>query len=199
MILECSVVICLCLWQVGFATLCLNKWKICIKFLCLYGVLILLPNLCSAKQEKYDVAMQHGDSVKVVTPDWVTDSVTNKQLMEEIIYHPKLITPPKPETPPRPELPPITEVPMQVSWCVRELFGNCVSVCYCRLSALVNLWIKVFTSSERNIYVSVTADCPHRWTYEWKCSRQVQETQGSLPGWNILVLFNFSVSQPIQL
>ncbi|UYV61255.1 PAXIP1 [Cordylochernes scorpioides] len=56
---------------------------------------------------KYEKALHH--QVKVVTPDWVADSVRNKSRCDEDLYHPRLLIlpkPPPPPEPPKPEIPP---------------------------------------------------------------------------------------------
>ncbi|XP_072045733.1 PAX-interacting protein 1-like [Amphiura filiformis] len=40
---------------------------------------------------KYACATRHESTIKIVTPDWVVDSINNKKLQDEKIYHPKLI------------------------------------------------------------------------------------------------------------
>ncbi|XP_014665590.1 PREDICTED: PAX-interacting protein 1-like isoform X2 [Priapulus caudatus] len=55
--------------------------------------------------KKYDLAMRHSDRVRIVMPDWVTDSTADRCLLDETLYHPRLArppTPPKPPTPPPP-------------------------------------------------------------------------------------------------
>lgn len=46
---------------------------------------------------KYTEALKHPNKIKVVTPDWVTDSVKNMSLCDEGIYHPSLLIVPKAE------------------------------------------------------------------------------------------------------
>jgi len=57
--------------------------------------------------------MAHEDLVKVVTPDWVTESIAAEARQKEEIYHPRLIEIPKPPSPPKPVSPPKTQ-PMEV-------------------------------------------------------------------------------------
>ncbi|KAL8572757.1 hypothetical protein ACOMHN_030339 [Nucella lapillus] len=64
--------------------------------------------------EKYEAAMQHSDLVKVVTPDWFTDSIRHKEQVEESVYHPRLLLRPKPDTPPRLQMPPVSEGAMMM-------------------------------------------------------------------------------------
>ncbi|XP_054168214.1 PAX-interacting protein 1-like [Oppia nitens] len=56
----------------------------------------LEPNcthLISTKPEglKYNKAVETKDEIKIVTPDWVIDSVKNKALCDEDLYHPRLL------------------------------------------------------------------------------------------------------------
>ncbi|CAL1541165.1 unnamed protein product [Lymnaea stagnalis] len=54
---------------------------------------------------KYTSAIREGDKIKIVTPDWITDSITKSELQNEEIYHPRLLQYPKPQAPtPPPEL-----------------------------------------------------------------------------------------------
>lgn len=50
-------------------------------------------HLISTKPEgqKYDKAVQTNDKIKIVTPDWVIDSVKNKSICDEDLYHPRLL------------------------------------------------------------------------------------------------------------
>lgn len=57
--------------------------------------------------------MKHEGQVKIVTPDWVTDSVEKGCLQEEQIYHPTLIVYPPPD-PPTPPTPPPIRVPTPI-------------------------------------------------------------------------------------
>ena len=52
--------------------------------------------------------------LKIVTSDWVTDSIKKEEKLDETIYHPELVEYPKPQppTPPPPEVPP--PEPMEV-------------------------------------------------------------------------------------
>ncbi|WAR02724.1 PAXI1-like protein [Mya arenaria] len=59
--------------------------------------------------EKYLEALKHEDTIKMVTPDWVSESVGKGGKQDEAIYHPKLVVYPKPPSPPKPELPPKQE------------------------------------------------------------------------------------------
>ncbi|KAL4225104.1 PAX-interacting protein 1 [Mactra antiquata] len=63
---------------------------------------------------KYEEALKHEDSIKIVTPDWVSDCVTKGTKEDETIYHPRLVVYPKPPSPPKPETPPKPE-PMEVT------------------------------------------------------------------------------------
>ena len=65
-------------------------------------------------QPKYEAAMEHEDTLKIVTPDWVTDCIEKNTVQDEKIYHPRLIVYPKPASPPKPETPPKHEA-MEVS------------------------------------------------------------------------------------
>lgn len=60
----------------------------------------------AAEGPKYETALEHEDTLKVVTPDWVTDSIERNTVQDEKVYHPRLIVYPKPESPPKPETPP---------------------------------------------------------------------------------------------
>ncbi|XP_077979185.1 PAX-interacting protein 1-like, partial [Glandiceps talaboti] len=67
-----------------------------------------------AEGAKYECALQHSDNIKVVMPDWISDSVSKKCKQDEGQYHPRLIIPPKPPTPepvpePEPEPEPVKE------------------------------------------------------------------------------------------
>ena len=50
-------------------------------------------HLISTKPEglKYEKAVETNDKIKIVTPDWVIDSVKNKSLCDEDLYHPRLL------------------------------------------------------------------------------------------------------------
>lgn len=41
-------------------------------------------------QEKYECALKRG-SIKVVTPDWVLDCISEKTRKDEALYHPRLV------------------------------------------------------------------------------------------------------------
>ena len=73
-------------------------------------------------QAKYEAALGHSDSLKIVTPDWVTDCVKNNSRQEEKIYHPRLVVYPKPESPPKPATPPRAE-PMEV-WFLNGCYSD---------------------------------------------------------------------------
>lgn len=45
--------------------------------------------VCCARQEKYDCALRH-NNIKVVTPEWIIDSVKDKNRKDEELYHPRL-------------------------------------------------------------------------------------------------------------
>lgn len=55
-------------------------------------------------------ATEKGEAIKIVTPDWVTDSIVKGSRIDEILYHPRLIEYPKPDPPTPP--PPQVEEPM---------------------------------------------------------------------------------------
>ena len=65
-------------------------------------------------QPKYEEALKHEETLKIVTPDWVTDSINKGDKHDETLYHPRLIVYPKPPSPPKPETPPKPE-PMEVN------------------------------------------------------------------------------------
>ncbi len=50
-------------------------------------------HLISTKPEglKYEKAIETNEKIKIVTPDWVIDSVKNKSLCDEDLYHPRLL------------------------------------------------------------------------------------------------------------
>ncbi|KAH3887645.1 PAX-interacting protein 1-like [Dreissena polymorpha] len=66
----------------------------------------------STQGPKYEEACKH-DSIKVVTPDWVTESITKGEKLDETVYHPRWIVYPKPPSPPKPESPPKAIEPME--------------------------------------------------------------------------------------
>ncbi|XP_053384133.1 PAX-interacting protein 1-like [Mercenaria mercenaria] len=78
-------------------------------------------HLITAKLEgpKYEEAMKHEDSVKVVTPDWVSDCLDKGEKQDENLYHPRLVVCPKPPSPPKPESPPKQE-PMETTPVVSQ-------------------------------------------------------------------------------
>ncbi|XP_048727007.1 PAX-interacting protein 1-like isoform X2 [Ostrea edulis] len=54
---------------------------------------------------KYEEAIKHGGAIKIVCPDWVTDSLEKKERQDEALYHPNLLKSPTdsatpPSTPP---------------------------------------------------------------------------------------------------
>ncbi|KAH9518689.1 PAX-interacting protein 1 [Bulinus truncatus] len=51
---------------------------------------------------KYAAAVEHEDKIKIVTPDWIVDSISRSEIQNEEIYHPKLLFVPKPQLPPSP-------------------------------------------------------------------------------------------------
>ncbi|CAM1327677.1 PAXIP1 (predicted) [Pycnogonum litorale] len=55
--------------------------------------------------EKYQKAVEH--NVKIVTPDWIVDSVKSKEKCDEELYHTRLLILPKSPTPSPPPAPPI--------------------------------------------------------------------------------------------
>ncbi|KAK3581462.1 hypothetical protein CHS0354_031786 [Potamilus streckersoni] len=67
-------------------------------------------NHWSSFQLKYEVALKHKDKIKIVTPDWVSDSIEKREKQDETIYHPRLVFIPKPPSPLKPE-----PEPMEVS------------------------------------------------------------------------------------
>lgn len=68
----------------------------------------------SLEGPKYEEARKHEDTVKIVTPDWVTDCLNKGEKQDETIYHPRLVVYPKPPSPPKPETPPKPE-PMETT------------------------------------------------------------------------------------
>lgn len=62
--------------------------------------------------------MKHEEKIKIVTPDWVTDSIEKETKISEAIYHPNLIVYPIPEPPTPPTPPPEEKVqtpqPMEI-------------------------------------------------------------------------------------
>lgn len=54
--------------------------------------------------------MKHEGQIKIVTPDWINDSIEKGSPLEEEIYHPTLIVYPPPD-PPTPPTPPPIRVP----------------------------------------------------------------------------------------
>ena len=74
---------------------------------------VIIDTFPCSFQPKYEAALEHSDTVKVVTPDWVTDCIEKGKVQDEKIYHPRLIVYPKPESPQKPETPPKPE-PMEV-------------------------------------------------------------------------------------
>lgn len=53
----------------------------------------MCTHLISGKAEgvKYEKALTMSDKIKIVTPDWVIDSIKGKALCDEELYHPKLL------------------------------------------------------------------------------------------------------------
>ncbi|KAJ9600715.1 hypothetical protein L9F63_026146, partial [Diploptera punctata] len=51
-------------------------------------------------------AMRHEGSIRIVTPDWIVDSVRSRGRCEEGLYHPRLLILPKPRSPTPPPPPP---------------------------------------------------------------------------------------------
>ena len=43
-------------------------------------------------QAKYDCAVKHSDTVKIITPDWLVDSITIGKTLDEQDYHPSKLT-----------------------------------------------------------------------------------------------------------
>ena len=43
---------------------------------------------CTCPQAKYECAQKHSDVMKVVTPDWVLDSIDAGKRQDEALYHP---------------------------------------------------------------------------------------------------------------
>ncbi|KAK6973828.1 PAX-interacting protein 1 [Biomphalaria glabrata] len=60
----------------------------------------------STSSAKYTAAVEHKDTIKIVTPDWIVDSVAKSERQNEEIYHPKLLQFPKPQPPSPPNLMP---------------------------------------------------------------------------------------------
>ncbi|XP_021368129.1 PAX-interacting protein 1-like isoform X2 [Mizuhopecten yessoensis] len=60
----------------------------------------------NTESEKYRAASLHVDHVKIVTPDWVTDSISKGEKLDEMIYDPELIEYPRPKSPTPPPPPP---------------------------------------------------------------------------------------------
>ena len=60
--------------------------------------------------------MKYPDKIKIVTPDWVTESLSKKAKQDESIYHPRLIVHPEPEPvpPPTSTKTPETTEPMDI-------------------------------------------------------------------------------------
>ena len=72
-------------------------------------------------QPKYECAKAHAESVKIVTPDWVSVCITKNAKQDEEIFHPDLVVYPKPKSPtPEPEPEPETEpeVDMEVAHAI---------------------------------------------------------------------------------
>lgn len=67
---------------------------------------------------KYETALKHEEKIKIVTPDWVIDSIEKETKISEAIYHPNLIVYPIPEPPTPPTPPPEEKVqtpqPMEI-------------------------------------------------------------------------------------
>lgn len=56
---------------------------------------------------KCDHALQRSEQIKIVTPDWITDTIAKNERQNEDIYHPLLVEYPKPKLPvpsPEPEI-----------------------------------------------------------------------------------------------
>lgn len=68
----------------------------------------------AAEGAKYIEALKREDTVKIVTPDWVADSVGKGERLDESTYHPRLIVYPKPPSPPRP-FSPLKQEPAELS------------------------------------------------------------------------------------
>ncbi|XP_035826554.1 PAX-interacting protein 1 [Aplysia californica] len=68
-----------------------------------------VTHLITAASEgnKYVAALDHSEKVKIVTPDWVVDSITKGEREDETLFHPRLIEYPKPEPEPEPEPEPV--------------------------------------------------------------------------------------------
>ncbi|KAL3842634.1 hypothetical protein ACJMK2_020625, partial [Sinanodonta woodiana] len=83
----------------------------------LWGMIVMNGGQCRSKLDrtcthliisvtqgsKYEVAMKHKDKIKIVTPDWILDSIEKREKQDETIYHPRLVFIPKPPSPPKPE------------------------------------------------------------------------------------------------
>ncbi|XP_078332569.1 PAX-interacting protein 1-like isoform X2 [Crassostrea virginica] len=57
---------------------------------------------------KFEEALKHEDIIKIVCPDWVTDSLEKKARQDESLYHPKLLRAPTDITTPPSSPPPTT-------------------------------------------------------------------------------------------
>ncbi|XP_041365559.1 PAX-interacting protein 1-like [Gigantopelta aegis] len=64
---------------------------------------------------KYEEAKNH-ESIKIVCPDWVMESVSKNTLQDELVYHPHLVMykPDTPPAPPTPEPEPEPDIPQQL-------------------------------------------------------------------------------------
>ncbi|GFS07832.1 PAX-interacting protein 1 [Elysia marginata] len=75
----------------------------------------------SLEGPKYESAKLHSEQVKIVTPDWVSASVSKNEKQAEETYHPDLVEYPKPKSPtpePEPEREQEQEVDMEVAHTV---------------------------------------------------------------------------------
>merc|ERR1711915_814364 len=66
---------------------------------CTFDLDITCTHLICAKPEgnKFNVALKHEEKIRIVTPDWVTESVEDNERLEEVYYHPRLLKQPKKE------------------------------------------------------------------------------------------------------
>lgn len=72
----------------------------CINVVCVSVLIFMLI------QAKYEAGVHHEESLHIVTPDWVVDSVRSRGRCEEGLYHPRLLILPKPCPPTPPPIPP---------------------------------------------------------------------------------------------
>jgi hypothetical protein len=80
----------------------MNIYEIIVIYVNAIGVSVLIFML---KQAKYEEAVRHEGTLRIVTPDWVVDSVRSRGRCEEGLYHPRLLILPKPHSPTPPPAP----------------------------------------------------------------------------------------------